>query len=239
MQPSYHRRLSFVGYLAAALVLSMVPGLSAFLGWFETYFHELSHGLTAIATGGSATRLELRIDGSGTMWHAGGFLPAVAYAGYAGAAIWGSLLYIAASHSERRPTLISGIIAASILWCALFLVSKADIVSLFICGCIGGLPALLVTGRGTFVCRSALRLIGAYVMLSAARSPTYILAVGASHNDASDLTRSLLLPEWIWVFSWVAVALGCIVAAWMVEAASDRHDGDGSMVTNTPRVLRR
>ncbi|MCU7884373.1 MAG: M50 family metallopeptidase, partial [Candidatus Thiodiazotropha sp. (ex Lucinoma annulata)] len=46
-------KFSFILQVVAALVLSAIPILHYPFGWFETLFHELSHGLSAILTGGS------------------------------------------------------------------------------------------------------------------------------------------------------------------------------------------
>ncbi|MCU7848029.1 MAG: M50 family metallopeptidase [Candidatus Thiodiazotropha sp. (ex Lucinoma kastoroae)] len=46
-------KFSFILQVVAALVLSAIPILHYPFGWFQTLFHGLSHGLSAILTGGS------------------------------------------------------------------------------------------------------------------------------------------------------------------------------------------
>lgn len=211
------RRTSLVGFLLAALALSAVPVAHLPLEWFETLFHELSHGLAALATGGSAVRMELRLDGSGTMWTAGGWPPLVSFSGYAGAVTWGAALYRAASATGRDGArrlafaLLIGCLASAILW-------ARDLQTVFILGVVGGLLWAATRSAAAPLARPALRLAGAYVLVSGARAPTHLLVAGIGvHHDAAALRASLLLPEVVWVMCWIACAAGAAWALWKAE----------------------
>ena len=45
--------------LLAAIIIHQIPIISVPFKWLESYFHEISHGLAAVATGGRIVRIEL------------------------------------------------------------------------------------------------------------------------------------------------------------------------------------
>ena len=59
------------------------------------FFHELSHGLAAILTGGQIIRIELNLNQGGVCYHQGGWFMIVASAGYLGSLLWGSGIFLA------------------------------------------------------------------------------------------------------------------------------------------------
>ena len=223
MQSIYARRLSFLVFLALAAALSMAPYIHRPLEWFETLFHESSHGLAAVLTGGQAYKLELSTDGSGLMWTGGGVRALVSFAGYAGAICWGSLLYLTASAVSGRTArkIAMGLVAAGSLETMFWL--SWDPVTLGIMTVILVTLSLLLWRRAAPLARPALRLIGLYVLVSGIRSPTYILAAGGAHNDAADLQAILLLPQIMWVGIWCAMGLIALMGIYWVEARADRR----------------
>jgi len=76
------------------------------------FFHELSHGITAVATGGRI--VEVRVDAmqGGLCLTEGGSRFLTLSAGYLGSLILGGLLLLAASHFKRKniPNLILGLV---------------------------------------------------------------------------------------------------------------------------------
>jgi len=88
------KRIKFYLLITAAIILGFVPILHLPFGWLETYFHEISHGLAAIFTGGKIENIALRLNGEGVCYTRGGILFFIAFAGYAGAVFWGGALYI-------------------------------------------------------------------------------------------------------------------------------------------------
>jgi len=71
------RRFSLFVFLGVAWLIYNMPYVHIPFKWFETYFHELSHGIAALLTSGSVDRLELNFDGSGTIWFSGSVLPVI------------------------------------------------------------------------------------------------------------------------------------------------------------------
>ena len=56
-------------------------------------FHEISHGIAAILTGGRVFGFALAPGGGGVTLGIGGNLPAILFAGYIGSSLWGIALY--------------------------------------------------------------------------------------------------------------------------------------------------
>ena len=59
------------------------------------FFHELSHGLAAILTGGRIVGINININQGGVCYHQGGIFLIVASAGYLGSLLWGSGILLA------------------------------------------------------------------------------------------------------------------------------------------------
>ena len=70
-------------------MLSFVPVLHWPFKWLQTYYHEISHGLAALATDGEILRIVLHIDGSGVCYTQGGIRSLTLQAGYQGSVFWG------------------------------------------------------------------------------------------------------------------------------------------------------
>ena len=62
--------------------------------YLTVFFHELSHGLMAVATGGSISKIELDLMQGGVCYHTGGIRLLTASAGYLGSLLWGCLFLI-------------------------------------------------------------------------------------------------------------------------------------------------
>jgi hypothetical protein len=102
---SHHTALTLAG---AAFVLSFILRQIPLLGWlmypfqlFVTLIHELSHGLTAILTGGRFLRFTISPLSSGAAITAGGWRWLIIPAGYIGAALFGGALLVLTQHSAR------------------------------------------------------------------------------------------------------------------------------------------
>jgi len=218
-----NRRTQLLAFVAAAIVLSQIPYLHVPLKWFETLFHESSHALAAFLTGGHVARIALHADGSGLTWSSGGIRPLVTFAGYAGAIAWGALLYALAT--AVRPTtaraIVIGMLVLGILealtWLAFSLTTYA------IMAVILGLLVMLLSPRAAPLAQPALRLIGAYVLVSAIVSPSYILQAGqSSENDAAALASQLWVPSIVWVAIWLALGVAAVVGLYRLEGRVDR-----------------
>ncbi len=105
------------------LLISAIAFVAAFLLWnqremelllyplrlFVTFVHEAGHALAALISGGQVQGFTVAANGSGYAVTAGGNLALILPAGYLGAALFGSLLFLL---SNRAPRYVSGIAMA-------------------------------------------------------------------------------------------------------------------------------
>ena len=89
-------------YAVLGFILLNFKTIALPIGWFEVFFHELSHGLATLVTGGKIVALELNVNGSGSLTHSGSkFGMLVSFAGYAGAGLWGLAIYKVFSPTDK------------------------------------------------------------------------------------------------------------------------------------------
>src|SRR5881628_2717733 len=65
------------------------------------FFHELSHGLMAIATGGSIQEIQVVAQEGGMCVTAGGNRFLILSAGYLGSLVWGGAILVLATRTKR------------------------------------------------------------------------------------------------------------------------------------------
>lgn len=107
--------LAFVAFLIA-LFLWQIQGISVLtypLRLFVTLIHELSHGLSALATGGSFLRFEVTQHGAGLAYTSGGSRFLIIQAGYLGTALFGAVLLVLANR-VRRPGTVGVVLGLAI-----------------------------------------------------------------------------------------------------------------------------
>lgn len=208
-------RLTPLLYFAVAALLLWVPGLRIPFGWVGTFFHELSHGIAALLTGGSVLRIQLFFDGSGVLTSAGSwFPPLVSFAGYFGAALWGWLIWISATPRFARTAstvLAVLVLVVTVLW-------ARDLLTVCIQATLAVLFALSRRSGGSELAHHAVRIIAATVLLDALGAPLNLMHhVGPS--DAATLARATLIPRIVWILVWEALA---IWVTWRVVSRSPR-----------------
>ncbi len=199
----------FCGLLLAAFIVSMIPVLHTPFSWMQTFFHEISHGLSALLTGGTIVNIELRLDGSGSCTYRGGVRPIVAFSGYAGAAIWGGLIYMMAdnvSHksADRIAYLITGLILVTAIFWA------RDVVTFLVLGIIAVPFLIIVKTREILAEKIFVQFSGLYILLDAIKSPLHLLD-GQSRGDGATLQDLIWVPEIVWVLVWMAMGFATLV----------------------------
>ena len=123
-----NNKAGFAVFFFLAFVVSYIPFVKLPFMWAQTFFHEISHGLTAIATGGSINRLEIHLRGSGVCYTHGGSNFLISFAGYAGAALWGSLLVLTVVRAgSRRAHIVAALLGALVIFSGVFWVR--DVIS--------------------------------------------------------------------------------------------------------------
>jgi peptidase M50B-like protein len=193
--------------LLAAVVLRQIPFISIPFNWLESYFHEISHGIAALISGGSIIQIQLFTNGAGLCTTQGGSRFLVSFAGYAGAIIWGVMIYTIAMSHQRVAQIFTGfillLIATSIaLW-------VRDLLTLFICLVLFALFVYALKTNSFKKIQFSLQLAGMMVLLNSLYSPFYLLD-GRSVGDGASLANLTLLPEFVWVLIWSAMGIATL-----------------------------
>lgn len=225
------RQIRFFGFLVAALVIMqaskfsipLIGWLDIPLGYFRTWFHEMSHGLAAIATGGSAGPFVLNLLGGGHIMTGGGWEPLVVFAGYGGAIFFGAIIFIAGNdNNHRRSSLICNVLAGIVGFTAVFWVR--DLVTAVIV--VGILLSFGVLGRwDNALTHNLFRFIGMFVVLSGIYAPTwqwFHILRGSNSSDAARLAEVTLIPSLFWIGLWVAGGLFALLVMYRHEKNSGR-----------------
>jgi len=194
-------------FICAAVVLE-IPFVSIPLKWFESYFHEISHGLLAIISGGEIIRIQLFPNGAGLCTTRGGSNFLVSFFGYAGAVIWGVLIYWLSTLHQKIAQLISLLIGLLLILTMVFWIR--DPLSLFIVLVLLAIVLLTFKLQNSRYFQMLLQLIGATVLLNSIKSPWYLLD-GRSLGDGAALAQITFIPEIFWIGIWFALGLMGIV----------------------------
>jgi hypothetical protein len=173
---------------------------------FGTFVHELSHGLTALLTGGYFHRFEVQPDLSGVAWSAGGVRMLVASAGYVGSAIAGGVLILLHQRLLSSRVLLIGLGVALAVLCVLFVRNLFGVTTGL------GLAALLLLAglklseswRDALLITLALQLIlDGYNSLFTVLS---LSTASGTHTDAHTMARLTFLPAIVWVLIWMGLS---------------------------------
>jgi hypothetical protein len=172
-----------------------------------TWFHEISHGITAMILGADFKKLEIFANGSGVATYSGGvFLggfgnAVVAAAGPLGPAIFGSIFIVSTKFPKRTQFILRifalFLILSVVLW----------VRTLF------GAFVILLFGIGIFfaaqkssqkVQKLILQFLGVQAITSVYLSIGYLFSSGAEiggmgfNSDTQVIQNELFLPYWFW-----------------------------------------
>lgn len=172
------------------------------------FFHELSHGLAALLTGGRVERVELVAGEGGACWTAGGNRFLILSAGYLGSLAWGGALLLASARTRMDQAAVSALgfilAAAALIWLRpffsiWFLLTMAVGLALIAAGLY--LPAGF--------CDFLLKAIGLtsvfYAILDI--QDDILARPHLLESDAAQLARQTGLPTLFWGAIWFVAAL--------------------------------
>jgi len=201
---SFSNKYQFWLMLLIAVIILQLPFISIPFKWLESYFHEISHGLTALITGGSIVQIQLFPNGAGLCTTRGGSAFFISLMGYGGAILWGCLIFsIATTHrriARGFSLLLLGLLVASILlW-------VRDLLTLFIVLVLLVLVLVQLKYSSEKYLQKLLQLTGLLVLLNSLMSPLYLLD-GQARGDGAALASMTYIPEILWVAMWFAIAL--------------------------------
>ena len=171
---------------------------------FVVFLHEISHGLAAVATGGSIERIELSANEGGVCWTRGGSRFLTASAGYLGSMLWGGLLLVAGARTRFDRALV-GLVGLFVIVVTLLYVRTGFGLAYGV-----GAGALLVgvaTALPPGVSDTLLRVIGTvsclYVPWDIASD---ILLRDAPESDAHAIATITGIPAVVWGVIWIVLA---------------------------------
>lgn len=206
----------FFTLLVAAAVLSFIPLVKNPFTIIETFFHEFSHGLAAVVTLGKIHSIKLRFNGSGTCSTSGGWRHFVLISGYAGASIFGFLIYYIGMKVQQNQaeqflySMMIFFIFVTLMWVR----NPTTLICMFLIGTIFYFPLRHELYQYTSL---YLKFIGIYVCLSAVRAPLDLID-GKSEGDGAELFKITLLPEAVWIIAWVGFGAYCLYNIYLMSA---------------------
>lgn len=203
-------RSRFIVELLLALLLTRIPYLSVPFKWLESYFHELSHGIATLITGGLVSHIQLFPNGAGLCFSQGGWPIGIAFSGYLGAAIWGYLIFIVATW--QNGIRFSFAVLGAVVGITLVLWGR-DLLTIGILLVLMVLFLLPLKLSQSRVLTSGLRIMGLMVMLNALASPMVLLGLDGE-GDAAHLSALTWIPAWIWVLLWLVLSGACLLMSW-------------------------
>jgi hypothetical protein len=187
---------------------------------FTVFLHEISHGLAAIATGGSIERIELLADQGGVCWTRGGSRFLVTSAGYLGSSLFGALFVVIGGRArpgfQRAAVGLAGLVvlAATFLWIR---TAFGFVFGLLAGAALLGTAAWLSANVSVFVLRLLGVTSGLYAIWDIG-SDLIVRSVPAS--DAEALAAMTGIPGVVWGVAWGAIAV--VVMAMAVRTAVRR-----------------
>lgn len=229
-----------IGRLAlAGIVVSLLPVLpfGDVLAYpfliLTTWFHEMGHGLTALATGQEFYRLAIFPNGSGVAEFAvGGNAPrlthaAIAFGGPIAPSIAGAALIVASAHPRAwRPVLwamVAAILASTIIWVR----SATGWWALPVAAAILGLVAWRGSGGLQRFTLQFLGLTAAWSVFGAWRyflTEQVVIEGQSQLSDTGAIAAVIGLPYWFWAGA-ILLASGAMFLAALRYALADKRRG--------------
>jgi hypothetical protein len=209
MEESTKRRLRFLGGFAAYFIalwfLWDTPVVYP-LKVFVVLLHELSHGIAAVAGGGSIQRILLDVNEGGACYCPGGNAFVTLTAGYLGSLAWGALLLVIATGKPKRHRVTLMTVGAIL---AIMTVLYVRTLFGIVFGVIAGLALVAAAKRLAPPINQAILTVlgltsGLYAILDIKSD---IIDRPGLRSDAAMLQELTGVPTLIWGFLWIGLAL--------------------------------
>lgn len=201
---SFWQKYHFFILLFIAIFLKQLPLITIPFNWLESYFHEISHGLAALLTGGNVLRIQLFANGAGLCTTQGGNSFVISFAGYAGATLWGWGIYKLSSASQRAAQTFSVLIFILLVSSLVFW--GRDLLTWFILAVLAVIFLLTIKLQKIHYIQRLMQLFGLLILLNSLSSPSYLLD-GRNLGDGAALASMTYIPEIVWVLIWFSLAL--------------------------------
>jgi len=202
------------------LVLPLALAAAAMVLWgtfvvypfrlFVVFLHEISHGLAAVATGGSIVSIGLSFDEGGVCLTRGGWPFLILNAGYLGSLLWGALFLLLGGRSARARSVI-GVVGLFTLVVTLVYVRTWFG---FLYGLATGLVLLAIaTKLKPAVAETLLAALGATSVLYAIWDvASDVLLRHSGQSDAAALARLTGVPAILWGAAWIVLSTVVLVS---------------------------
>jgi len=209
LDESTKRRLRFLaGFAAYFVALWFLWGTPVVypLKVFVVLLHEISHGIAAVASGGSIERILLDLNEGGACYCPGGNAFVTLTAGYLGSLAWGVLLLLIATGKPRRHR-----VTLMVVGVVLTIMTVLYVRTLFGIG-FGVLAGLALVGASRRLAppvnQAILTVLGLTSCLYAILDiKSDIIDRPGLRSDAAMLHELTGVPTLVWGFLWIAVAI--------------------------------
>jgi hypothetical protein len=202
------------------LVLPLALAAAAMLLWgtfvvypfrlFVVFLHEISHGLAAVATGGSIVSIGLSFDEGGVCLTRGGWPFLILNAGYLGSLLWGALFLLLGGRRTRARPVVAVLGAFTLAVTLVYVRTWFG----FLYGLATGLVLLAVATRlKPAVAETLLAALGATSVLYAIWDvASDVLLRHSGQSDAAALARLTGVPAILWGAAWIALSTAVLVS---------------------------
>jgi hypothetical protein len=193
-----------------ALMLAVVLLWNTFLLYplkiLVVFFHELSHGLAAVVTGGSIEQIMVTREEGGLCVIAGGSRFLTLTAGYLGSLAWGGAILVLAARTKHDKWILDSL-GGLVILVAIVYVRPILGFGFIYCLTSGAAMLAIAVYLSPAVSDYLLKVIGLTSCLYAILDiKSDILDRPESGSDAWHLAQYTRLPVWFWGILWIAVA---------------------------------
>lgn len=173
--------------------------------YLTVFFHELSHGIAALLTGGQIISINVSQDQGGLCTTAGGWQSIILSAGYLGSLFWGSSILLLAAKTNKDKAIVRGLGIMLLIVTALWV---RNLFGIILCLTSGIALILFAKYMSEFICDQFLRffgLVSCFYVITDIKSDLIDRSIPCS--DAYCLARIWHLPDWLVGGAWFLIAI--------------------------------
>lgn len=183
---------------------------------FNTFVHELSHGLAALATGGSFQRVVISPNRFGTAWVRGGIGWVVMSAGYLGSAVFGGILMLLTTSEIPARSVLLWLGIFQMILCLLFVRNLFGMGAGLVLAALFSLAGWKLQEQvATFLLLllSMQMLLNAFDSLFVQVRLTVRTRAGGLRSDAEVMAEQTRIPALFWALLWWSIATVILVGS--------------------------
>ena len=199
----------------AIIFLSSTP-----LAWICTYFHEISHAMMVLATGGDILLIKFNTDSTAFVQYAkSGWVTLVAFSGYAGEIIWGCWIYRLGLKWNRSMRTFSVLMFLALLTISNMLFvrdSQSMTILAVIYFMVAMIPICNYLQVGANKISTVFRFVGMYMVFGEIIKPIESVIMGYRYYDARFLAHFTGVSTEFWMFIWMLMAIFKMRRLWIL-----------------------